>query len=75
MSFVPLKNKKYAMNMGEPSQMTHFHIDEDIRSAVEWLKNELSTLDDGHMYLAITLQKKIIDKVDLAFSDVVKKDE
>ena len=38
LDFEPLKGKQYAMGMGEPYSMVYFHKDNDIKSAVEWLK-------------------------------------
>ena len=63
----PLKGKQYAETMGEPSHMVYFHIDEDIKSAVEWLKEEISKLSQS---------ENIINKLDTitlinkAFKDV-----
>ena len=56
----PLKGKQYAETMGEPSHMVYFHIDEDIKSAVEWLKEEVRK-----MKISV-----LLPKIDEAFEDI-----
>lgn len=69
----PLKGKQHSKIMGEPPQQCYFHMDKDIKSAVEWLKKEIQEYKD----LGINCHQDCIDEIkkiiDEAFEDVMIK--
>ena len=46
----PLKGKRCAQQMGEPSQMYSFYFEYNVKAAVEWLKMHIEPACDNKKY-------------------------